>query len=158
MLEYKLLWTRYGSRQSRVVSFRLWRAEGGARHHHSNESSRILPSRRYTSRARSNQRMYRGNSMLRDALQAYEREYEQGCSRGVLSGSRNQAHRVSVLKLSFHIQMEQTGGVFAPFLLARILHKHIKRQIISLNGGFQMIADLNAYHSFISSLKVCTSF
>ncbi|KAF9449613.1 hypothetical protein P691DRAFT_774549 [Macrolepiota fuliginosa MF-IS2] len=36
----------------------------------------------------------------------------------------------------------------------RILQKHIKRQIISLNGGFQVIADLNTYHAFISSLKV----
>jgi recyclin-1 len=36
----------------------------------------------------------------------------------------------------------------------RILQKHIKRQIISLNGGFQVIADLNAYHIFISSLKI----
>ncbi|QRW25649.1 exocyst complex component Sec10 [Rhizoctonia solani] len=32
--------------------------------------------------------------------------------------------------------------------------KHLKRQIISLEGGFQVIADLNAYHAFISSLKV----
>ena len=39
-----------------------------------------------------------------------------------------------------------------------ILQKHIKRQIISLNGGFQIIADLNAYHAFISSLKVCGFF
>ncbi|KAG7087379.1 hypothetical protein E1B28_013352 [Marasmius oreades] len=38
--------------------------------------------------------------------------------------------------------------------LIGILQKHIKRQIISLNGGFQVIADLNAYHAFISSLKV----
>lgn len=30
----------------------------------------------------------------------------------------------------------------------------MKRQIISLEGGFQVIADLNAYHAFISSLKV----
>ncbi|KAK7047579.1 F-box protein: endocytic membrane traffic, recycling ReCYcling 1 [Paramarasmius palmivorus] len=37
---------------------------------------------------------------------------------------------------------------------ASILQKHIKRQIISLNGGFQVIADLNAYHAFITSLKV----
>lgn len=35
-----------------------------------------------------------------------------------------------------------------------ILQKHIKRQIISLRGGFQVIADLNAYYNFISSLKV----
>ncbi|KAG1888140.1 exocyst complex component Sec10-like protein [Suillus subluteus] len=38
--------------------------------------------------------------------------------------------------------------------LLGILQKHIKRQIISLNGGFQVIADLNAYYSFIASLKV----
>ncbi|ESK87227.1 f-box protein pof6 [Moniliophthora roreri MCA 2997] len=38
--------------------------------------------------------------------------------------------------------------------LIAILQKHIKRQIISLNGGFQVIADLNAYHAFITSLKV----
>ncbi|KAF9458630.1 exocyst complex component Sec10-domain-containing protein [Collybia nuda] len=40
--------------------------------------------------------------------------------------------------------------------LIAILQKHIKRQIISLNGGFQVIADLNTYHAFISSLKVPT--
>lgn len=34
-----------------------------------------------------------------------------------------------------------------------ILQKHIKRQIISLQGGFQIIADLNTYHTFIASLK-----
>ncbi|KAG2131018.1 exocyst complex component Sec10-like protein [Suillus clintonianus] len=37
--------------------------------------------------------------------------------------------------------------------LLAILQKHIKRQIISLNGGFQVIADLNAYYSFVASLK-----
>ncbi|KIK40306.1 hypothetical protein CY34DRAFT_87603 [Suillus luteus UH-Slu-Lm8-n1] len=40
--------------------------------------------------------------------------------------------------------------------LLAILQKHIKRQIISLNGGFQVIADLNAYYTFIASLKVPT--
>ena len=34
-----------------------------------------------------------------------------------------------------------------------MLTKHLKRQIISLEGGFQIIADLNAYHNFIASLK-----
>ncbi|KAJ7288562.1 exocyst complex component Sec10-domain-containing protein [Mycena rebaudengoi] len=38
--------------------------------------------------------------------------------------------------------------------LLAIIQKHIKRQIISLTGGFQVIADLNTYHVFISSLKV----
>ena len=40
--------------------------------------------------------------------------------------------------------------------LLRILQKHIKRQIISLNGGFLVIADLNAYHTFITSLRVAS--
>ncbi len=39
------------------------------------------------------------------------------------------------------------------FMPDRILQRHIKRQIISQIGGFQMISDLNAYHQFISSLK-----
>ncbi|KAH0583281.1 hypothetical protein H2248_011156 [Termitomyces sp. 'cryptogamus'] len=38
--------------------------------------------------------------------------------------------------------------------LIAVLQKHIKRQIISLNGGFRVIADLNTYYSFISSLRV----
>ncbi|QRW13146.1 exocyst complex component Sec10 [Ceratobasidium sp. AG-Ba] len=40
--------------------------------------------------------------------------------------------------------------------LNAILQKHLKRQIISLEGGFQVIADLNAYHAFIVSLKVAS--
>ena len=36
------------------------------------------------------------------------------------------------------------------------MQKHLKRQIISLNGGFQVIADLNAYHAFITSLRVAS--
>jgi recyclin-1 len=38
-------------------------------------------------------------------------------------------------------------------MVIRILQRHLKRQIISLEGGFQIIADLNAYHSFVASLK-----
>ncbi|WVQ84674.1 hypothetical protein IAT38_006829 [Cryptococcus sp. DSM 104549] len=37
--------------------------------------------------------------------------------------------------------------------LEAILQRHLKRQIISLEGGFQIIADLNAYHAFVASLK-----
>ncbi|KIR53422.1 recyclin-1 [Cryptococcus gattii Ru294] len=37
--------------------------------------------------------------------------------------------------------------------LEAIIQRHIKRQIISLEGGFQVIADLNAYYNFVSSLK-----
>lgn len=35
-----------------------------------------------------------------------------------------------------------------------LIQKHIKRQIISLEGGIQVIADLNAYYSFVATLKV----
>ncbi|KAG6873642.1 hypothetical protein C0995_013148 [Termitomyces sp. Mi166 len=38
--------------------------------------------------------------------------------------------------------------------LIAVLQKHIKRQIISLNGGFRVIADLNTYYTFVSSLKI----
>ncbi|WWC64489.1 uncharacterized protein I303_107099 [Kwoniella dejecticola CBS 10117] len=37
--------------------------------------------------------------------------------------------------------------------LQAILQRHLKRQIISLEGGFQIIADLNTYHAFVASLK-----
>ena len=33
--------------------------------------------------------------------------------------------------------------------VSRILQKHMKRQIISLIGDFQVIVDLNVYHVFI---------
>lgn len=38
-------------------------------------------------------------------------------------------------------------------LTISILQRHLKRQIISLEGGFQIIADLNRYHAFVQSLK-----
>lgn len=34
-----------------------------------------------------------------------------------------------------------------------ILLKHLKRQIVSTLGGLQLIADLNAYHAFVTSLR-----
>ncbi|OCF61386.1 recyclin-1 [Kwoniella mangroviensis CBS 10435] len=37
--------------------------------------------------------------------------------------------------------------------LQAILQRHLKRQIISLEGGFQIIADLNTYHAFVASLR-----
>ncbi len=36
----------------------------------------------------------------------------------------------------------------------RLVQKHIKRQIVSLEGGIQVIADLNAYYNFIAGLKL----
>lgn len=38
------------------------------------------------------------------------------------------------------------------FRLYTLLSKHLKRQIISLPGGFQVISDLNAYYAFITTL------
>lgn len=37
--------------------------------------------------------------------------------------------------------------------LHAVLCKHLKKQIVSLSGGFQVIADLNEYYNFISTLK-----
>ncbi|EPQ25739.1 uncharacterized protein PFL1_06733 [Pseudozyma flocculosa PF-1] len=37
--------------------------------------------------------------------------------------------------------------------LHAIICKHLKRQIISLDGGFKVICDLNAYHAFVASLR-----
>lgn len=39
------------------------------------------------------------------------------------------------------------------FRLYAVLCKHLKRQIVSLNGGFQVISDLNAYYTFITTLR-----
>lgn len=39
------------------------------------------------------------------------------------------------------------------FRLYAVLCKHLKRQIISLPGGFQVISDLNAYYAFIVTLR-----
>jgi len=84
-----------------------------------------------------------------DALQVVEGEYEQGGAGGVLPGGWVEAHWVS----RFLLKKKKTDDL----CLIRILQKHIKRQIISLSGGFQVIADLNAYHTFISSLRVRVS-
>lgn len=35
-----------------------------------------------------------------------------------------------------------------------MLLKHLKRSIVSISGGFQVIADLNLYTAFISSMKL----
>lgn len=89
--------------------------------------------------------------MFADALSAPKREYEQGSIRGVLSGDWNSPYCVSVLE-------QALCKVFIKVVYPRrILQKHIKRQIISLNGGFQVIADLNSYYAFITSLKVSDS-
>jgi recyclin-1 len=37
--------------------------------------------------------------------------------------------------------------------VGRILLKNLKRVIVSTTGGLQLIADLNAYHTFITSLR-----
>lgn len=35
----------------------------------------------------------------------------------------------------------------------RILLKHLKRIVVSADGGFKLISDLNAYHDFVSTLR-----
>ncbi|KAF8880774.1 exocyst complex component Sec10-domain-containing protein [Infundibulicybe gibba] len=63
-------------------------------------------------------------------------------------------HHCKLLKGSTNKEVLEVFYQEVGIRLIGILQKHIKRQIISLNGGFQVIADLNAYHAFISSLKV----
>lgn len=42
-----------------------------------------------------------------------------------------------------------------PFSYIRsILLKHLKRMIVSTTGGLQLIADLNAYHAFVTTLRL----
>ena len=104
--------------------------------------------------------MPRSHCMFRYALQAVAREHKQRSFRGLLPGSRTSAAWVGRLwRFLFCISYWQTHSFvywnpFSNWQQNSILHRHIKRQIISLTGGFQVIADLNAYHSFISSLKV----
>jgi recyclin-1 len=66
---------------------------------------------------------------------------ELGPTEGILPRSGNSSAAVS-----FPLVCERP-------LTRRILQRHLKRQIISLEGGFQIIADLNTYHAFIASLR-----
>ena len=84
--------------------------------------------------------------MSRNALQTNTREYEQRRTRSILSRGWDSTSCVGpFLTSTLYFRSRLDGSV---------IQKHLKRQIISLDGGFQVIADLNAYHTFISSLKV----
>jgi recyclin-1 len=56
-------------------------------------------------------------------------------------------------EVGIRLQQYVSSSTPHPLLIHRILQRHLKRQIISLEGGFQIIADLNAYHAFVTSLK-----
>jgi hypothetical protein len=115
------------------------------------ETERVLPSGGCAVGSRTDERVYGGYQVFGCALQVAQGEYEQGGFGGILSGGGVAAHWVGgVFGFGF------LGGAFGVdgAICCRILQKHIKRQIISLQGGFQVIADLNTYHAFISSLKV----
>jgi hypothetical protein len=79
--------------------------------------------------------------MSRNALQPPQGKYIKRSPRGILPRSGHSATAVRPLLFSQSL------------LMYRILQRHLKRQIISLEGGFQIIADLNAYHAFVTSLK-----
>jgi hypothetical protein len=85
--------------------------------------------------------------MFGDALQPPPREHIQGSPRSVLPRGR---HSVAGVSQTYTYPTSIDALTVSH---PRILQKHMKRQIISLEGGFQMIADLNAYHAFVSSLK-----
>lgn len=56
------------------------------------------------------------------------------------------------IRLHTCAQPPSTSRVLAEHA-ARILCKHLKRCIVSISGGFQLIADLNAYYDFIVTFK-----
>ncbi|KAK4056683.1 F-box protein: endocytic membrane traffic, recycling ReCYcling 1 [Microbotryomycetes sp. JL221] len=63
------------------------------------------------------------------------------------------ATHCNMLKGSTDKQILEVFNQEVGIRLFGIVLKHIKRQLITLDGGFQLIADLNSYHAFISSLK-----
>ncbi|KAI0267323.1 exocyst complex component Sec10-like protein [Gloeopeniophorella convolvens] len=77
-----------------------------------------------------------------------------GPSRGCTEAIRCLEEHIRLLQGNVNREVLEVFEGEVGVRLIGILQKHIKRQIISLNGGFQVIADLNAYHLFISSLKI----
>ena len=50
--------------------------------------------------------------------------------------------------------LDRTEGIFLTEISnPRIILKHLKRSMISPDGGLQVISDINAYHAFIMSLR-----
>lgn len=71
-----------------------------------------------------------------------------------LEGSDFRSSRIrSERRSSFDLSLTSPFALSPSVRCRSILQKHLKRQIISLNGGFQIISDLNTYHNFVSSLK-----
>ncbi|SJL10333.1 uncharacterized protein ARMOST_13717 [Armillaria ostoyae] len=83
-----------------------------------------------------------------------DRPLELGATKGCKEAIKCLEMHCKLLKGSTSKEVLEVFHQEVGIRLIAILQKHIKRQIISLNGGFQVIADLNAYHTFISSLKV----
>ncbi|KAH7909176.1 exocyst complex component Sec10-like protein [Hygrophoropsis aurantiaca] len=79
---------------------------------------------------------------------------ELGPTRGCTEAIRCLETHCKLLKGSTSKEVLEVFHTEVGIRLIAILQKHIKRQIISLNGGFQVIADLNTYYAFIASLKV----
>ncbi|KAF8892825.1 exocyst complex component Sec10-domain-containing protein [Gymnopilus junonius] len=79
---------------------------------------------------------------------------ELGPTRGCTEAIRCLDNHCKLLKGSTSKEVLEVFYQEVGLRLIGILQKHIKRQIISLSGGFQVIADLNAYNAFVSSLKI----
>ncbi|TFY77985.1 hypothetical protein EWM64_g6026 [Hericium alpestre] len=95
------------------------------------------------------------NSVVREKKR-FENVLDDSVAKGLNAGIEvlmNQEH-IKLLKGNVNREvLEVFEGEVGERLIA-ILHKHIKRQIISLNGGFQIIADLNEYSAFVQTLKI----
>ena len=107
---------------------------------------RVLSTWGWSPRAWPNGGLYRGNQVFRGKL------LKGSTSKEVLEVFYQEVSLRLIAWVSFFV----LNSVY-PLLIIfgkSILQKHIKRQIISLKGGFLVISDLNEYSSFISSLKV----
>lgn len=60
---------------------------------------------------------------------------------------------VGLLSRFIRALAEQVSDCLLAFPQNRIICKYLKKQIISLDGGFRLIADLNEYHAFIATLR-----
>lgn len=82
-----------------------------------------------------------------EALRHAQGQHGQADPRGLPSGGRHPVTRVSCVRYSLASRLALNA------YSRSILLKHLKRQIVSTLGGLQLIADLNAYHAFVTSLR-----
>jgi hypothetical protein len=95
--------------------------------------------------------MHQGDPLLGGTLPARQGERGEGGARGVLHRGRDTAPCVRTdADTDHHNTLPEYEYEDGPLIVirTRLVQGHLRRQITSLQGGFQVIADLNAYHAF----------